>query len=160
MLQQRHGLDLYDHRLRNAAHLCLMEGTNQLQGLERRLREAHPLARLRQDRLRLSRLNDRLNDHHPRFGLAEARHDWEKRHARLGEAARRAVKTETDTLAQLAQRLDSASPLKVLSRGYALVEDDRGAAVGSADQLAPNQKVSLRFADGRAKVRVEEVKRE
>jgi len=157
VMHQRHGLDLNDHRLRNATHLCLMEGMNRLQNMERRLREAHPLARLRKDRLQLSRLNDRLNDHHPRFGLAEARHDWEKRFARLGDAARRRLESETDALAHLAQRLDSASPLKVLARGYSLVEDEEGNPVGSTRRLAPDQKVALRFADGRAKVRVEDV---
>ena len=130
---------------------------NHLQALDRRLREAHPLARLRKDRLQLRRLNDQLSEHHPRFGLAEATHDWEKLHARLGDAAELAVRAEANTLAHLAQRLDSASPLKVLARGYALVQDDGGKPVGSTSQLTPDQKVDLRFADGRAKVRVEEV---
>ena len=160
LLHQRHQLDLKGHRLRNAVHLCVMEETNRLQALDRRLREAHPLTRLRKDRLKLGRLNDRLNDYHPRFGLAEARHDWERLSGRLGDAAQRRLQSETDALAHLAKRLDSASPLKVLARGYSLVENEKGNPVGSTRELTPDQKVTLRFTDGRAKVRVEDVHRD
>ena len=127
---------------------------------ERHAESCHPLTRLRKDRLKLGRLNDRLNDYHPRFGLAEARHDWERLSGRLGDAAQRRLQSETDALAHLAQRLDSASPLKVLARGYSLVENEKGNPVGSTRELTPDQKVTLRFTDGRAKVRVEDVHRD
>lgn len=154
---QRHELDLADHRLRAAVHMVQMEASARLQGLDRRLREAHPLARLRQDRLALTRLNDRLNAQHPRFGLAEARHRWEEQRRRLVEASRLRLARSGERLALLAQRLDSASPLKVLARGYALVEHEDGRAIGSTEQLTVDQEVGLRFAKGRAKAQIKEV---
>ena len=55
----------------------------------------------------------------------------------------------------LAARLDSASPLGLLSRGYALVHDPDGRPVTRAVGLRPGMKLGLRFADGERLVRVD-----
>ena len=47
-----------------------------------------------------------------------------------------------------AARLESVSPLAVLSRGYALVSDSSGHPLTSADSVKPGARLSLRFADG------------
>lgn len=61
-------------------------------------------------------------------------------------------------LALLSGRLDALSPLRTLSRGYAIAfEEKTGAAVRDASRLAPGDRVRLRFARGGALATVEEV---
>ena len=59
------------------------------------------------------------------------------------------------TLALAAGRLDALSPLRVLSRGFAAVENAHGALVLRASDLHGGDSLSLRFADGRVPVRVD-----
>ena len=56
-----------------------------------------------------------------------------------------------------AEKLEVLDPLRVLSRGYAIIEDQGGRAVSRAAELQPGQKISARFADGRAAAAVEDV---
>ena len=57
-------------------------------------------------------------------------------------------------------RLLALSPLAVLERGYALVYDAAGNLVKEAEHLHANDSLQLRFAHGRAKVRVTETEKE
>lgn len=50
-----------------------------------------------------------------------------------------------------AARLESVSPLAVLSRGYALVTDRAGLPITSAACVKPGARLGLRFADGEVK---------
>ena len=58
-------------------------------------------------------------------------------------------------LALAAGRLDALSPLRVLSRGFAAVENAQGSLVLRAADLHSGDSLSLRFADGRVPVRVD-----
>ena len=51
-----------------------------------------------------------------------------------------------------AARLESVSPLAVLSRGYALVTDRAGLPIIGAVGVKPGARLVLRFADGEVKV--------
>ena len=51
------------------------------------------------------------------------------------------------------------SPLRVLSRGYAIASDDSGRCVRSVRELEAGEKLSLRFTDGSADCLVEQVRR-
>ena len=53
-------------------------------------------------------------------------------------------------------RLDALSPLKVLSRGYAVARDDTGRVLKRVEQLPPGQVFRLRVTDGDVRARVEE----
>jgi len=60
-------------------------------------------------------------------------------------------------LSVLAGKLDSLSPLKVLSRGYSIVYDKNGKKViKSADSLKMGDSIQVRFETGRAKCTVKE----
>ncbi len=59
---------------------------------------------------------------------------------------------------QLAAKLDALSPLKVLGRGYAIAEKD-GAAIRSADAVAPGDRISVKLTGGSLDCAVEEVHR-
>jgi exodeoxyribonuclease VII large subunit len=51
-------------------------------------------------------------------------------------------------LGRAAGKLDSLSPLAVLSRGYALVWDGEGRLLRSADQAAPGDALRIRLERG------------
>jgi exodeoxyribonuclease VII large subunit len=56
--------------------------------------------------------------------------------------------------ARAASHLGALSPLAVLSRGYSVVNDTKGMAVRSAAQIAPGDRVGIRFHEGRAEARI------
>lgn len=57
---------------------------------------------------------------------------------------------------RLAASLDAMSPLKVLSRGYAIASDDSGKLVRSVSGVKPDDRIRLSVSDGVIKCRVEE----
>ncbi len=59
----------------------------------------------------------------------------------------------------LSQTLSSLDPHQVLSRGYALLRQENGTVVRSADDLAPGQTLQVQLAEGRARVQVLDVNR-
>lgn len=61
-------------------------------------------------------------------------------------------------MAALAAGLDAMSPLKVLSRGYAIAQKEDGAVLSSVDQVTAGERLMLRLSDGSLRCRVEEEK--
>ena len=55
-------------------------------------------------------------------------------------------------------KLDAMSPLKVLTRGYAMVESEDGNVVRSVRQLTPGSQVNIRLSDGTFNANVTHVK--
>jgi len=73
----------------------------------------------------------------------------------------RAVAVSRDTrqarLAALGARLEALDPKRVLSRGYAWLEDAQGQAVTAAASLSPGQSVRAVLADGAVVAEVRQV---
>ena len=67
---------------------------------------------------------------------------------KLGNAALRAVTEKKHNLAKAAASLDAMSPLKVLSRGYAVASKENGTIIKSKDQLHSGEKFKLTLTDG------------
>ncbi len=78
----------------------------------------------------------------------------------LSTAENAVLAGERKRLETSAARLDAMSPLKVLSRGYSITEDDRGAAIVSASALHPGDHIAIRFHRGSVDARVEQVREE
>jgi exodeoxyribonuclease VII large subunit len=57
------------------------------------------------------------------------------------------------------RRLEALSPLRVLGRGYAIVEGSDGRVRASVATLRPGEHAKLRMRDGRADVTVEGVEK-
>jgi exodeoxyribonuclease VII large subunit len=108
--------------------------------------------RVRRERVQRARLV------HPRESLARTRQRLDALDQRLGSAMTRDLRRRQDALARAARTLDALSPLRVLGRGYALVRDDQGHVVSDAGELQVGQGLDLRFAQGSARVRVEETR--
>ena len=60
---------------------------------------------------------------------------------------------------RLTAALDAMSPLRVLTRGYAIANDSEGKSIRSVETLRPGDRIRLTLADGRADCRVENIKR-
>lgn len=56
-----------------------------------------------------------------------------------------------------AARLDSMSPLKVLSRGYSYATGEDQKIISSVRALAPGQKIRIRFEDGSARAEIKDI---
>jgi exodeoxyribonuclease VII large subunit len=80
--------------------------------------------------------------------LAAARSQSQSAEARLYRAAQVSVAARRAAHAELRRELTALSPLAVLSRGYALVQDEQGTIVRSVDQLTENQQVGTRLSNG------------
>ena len=65
-----------------------------------------------------------------------------------------------ERLARAVGVLDALSPMKVLSRGYAMTADENGKLIRSVKQLRENETIELRLVDGSAKCRVDQVTEE
>jgi exodeoxyribonuclease VII large subunit len=81
----------------------------------------------------------------------------DERQARLEAALARRMQRQAERLEARAAVLESANPIALLGRGYAIVlRDLDGRAVHTVDEIAPGDRVRIVLADGEAKARVEE----
>ena len=74
----------------------------------------------------------------------------------LYHAASERLRAPGNRLASLAAALDAMSPLKVLGRGFSLVENSTGEIVRSCADVAVGEKVTVRLSDGQLRCCVDE----
>jgi exodeoxyribonuclease VII large subunit len=115
--------------------------------VERRLPDPHRLVAVR--RASLDLLAHRLEASALRT-VASARSVMERVAARVTDAPLRASLREARAhLAGATARLESASPLAILQRGYVLVTDPVGHPITTAAAVKPHAKLQLHFGDGK-----------
>jgi exodeoxyribonuclease VII large subunit len=119
------------------------------------------LERAKRDRLnglqrRVAELAGMVLRHDPRRLLGEVRERIATSSTRLDRTWERFVRDLATHLRATEARLHALSPLEVLHRGYALVQNADGVLVRSAFQLAPGDLVRTRLNDGSFSSRVEE----
>lgn len=78
---------------------------------------------------------------------------------RLIVSEERALSSRRQSFVALTAALDAMSPLRVLTRGYAIAADSRQRCIKSIEELHPGDPVLLTLADGTADCRVETTKR-
>ena len=140
----------------------------------------HPGDRLRSQLQHLSHLANRLCGSWKRY--AEAR-SWETRRVahelaatrpdlrrlddrcaellrRLREGSRARLDGAHTRLSALDAHLKHLNPQLVLERGYSIAADGSGNIVRDAARLAPDDELTVTFARGSARTRVEKVKKE
>ena len=112
----------------------------------------------------LTQLRERLNSYRQKRVLTDPSTSIDNRRIsldysrdRLCAAQERILAGKRQQYVRLASSLDAMSPLRVLSRGYAVASDEAGATVRFAAQLRRGERLRLRFADGGADCRVEEL---
>ena len=115
-------------------------------------------------RKQLTRWRERLDDlsqkrvlTDPVASLDNRRVALDRARDRLAAMQERSLADKRRQLVRLGASLDAMSPLRVLSRGYVVACDERGTAVKAARALKTGDLLKLRFADGSARCRVEDL---
>jgi exodeoxyribonuclease VII large subunit len=139
-------------RLKHPGHL-LREQAQRLDDLEQRLIFAQATAS-RQRQSQLALLTSRLHACSPSHRLAQLQRDSEHLAYRLEEAMQRKLKAARNRFAQLAQLLDSLSPLRTLERGYAIISNRDGVVITEADKVSEGEVLDARLAKGRLELTV------
>ncbi len=141
-----------------AAEMAVCELSELLDGIQEQQRK---LFRLMQNRIQLER--SRIRQTELRLKMQSPEQVLNQKRGRLLELEtlfhdrmEHKLVREKDRLALLAERLEGLSPLRQMARGYAYVADEEHKAVQSVKALAAEERLTLYFSDGRAKVRVEE----
>ena len=141
----------------NAAELAVpdqQQERQRLDGLTLRLRQAMEV-QLDRDRKELRRLEQSRVLRNPVAVVDDQRMRLDGVQRRLAMALERTLRRGRVELAGLAGRVDAMSPLKVLSRGYAIAKAE-GRAVTTVEQVQPGQAMDVLVADGVYDCRVEE----
>lgn len=131
LARQRQHLDQLQARLQRAMDQRLASARQQHRHLERCLERFVPAQQVDAARLRLARANERL-------------------HAIMPQR----LHTERTRLAGLMRELNAVSPLAVLGRGYAIMENAEGQVIKRAEDTRPGEKLSARLGEGRLTVEV------
>jgi exodeoxyribonuclease VII large subunit len=147
-------LENLTRRLRHPSER-LRQQAQRIDDLDLRLRRAFE-RQLSQRRERLLHLQTRLAGQHPQRSLALLRQRLDSLADRLPRAMREGLKQRRLQLQHQMHSLHTVSPLATLSRGYAILLDERGQAVRRADQTQPGQRLRARLGEGELEVRVED----
>ncbi len=75
----------------------------------------------------------------------------------LEKSLNRTLESKKSQLLSSAKQLDALSPLKTLSRGYAITFDEKGKHISKAQKLKKDEKIKLQLTDGAAICTVNEV---
>ena len=68
--------------------------------------------------------------------------------SRLVSAQNRILARQNQRYVALVSKLDAMSPLKVLTRGYAVVSDEEGHILRSVGEVTPGDNITVRLSDG------------
>ena len=130
-----------------------------VQALTTRLNAAQT-TRLKRYRTQLDRLAASRVLTSPRAAYRLRRETVAGLEKRLNLSMSRRLTFKRQSMERVVASLAALNPLSVLSRGYALVQTETGKVVPTAAELTAGDRVNLRFADGSARVRVEEIETE
>jgi len=103
---------------------------------------------------RLLEANRRLQANDLRLRLAHGMHSGQSLHERMARAMKERLWQSRKRLESLDLHLRQLSPLAVLSRGYAIVQNPQGQALRSASETGPGEDLSVRLSRGRLNVTV------
>jgi exodeoxyribonuclease VII large subunit len=151
-VEARRGLERWASSLQRGADGAVGARARHLAALAR-----GPARALHRERVALNQLTREIRASSER-GLAERR-SFQRRIAVvvLERARRRAVGAELGGRREALRRFEVAlrahEPERILERGYALAENSAGEPVTSADAARAEDRINLRFADGKLQVR-------
>ena len=110
--------------------------------------------RLIQSRQRWKSLDERLQQMDLRLRFAEFRRRLEAATDQAARCMHLRLSRLEGQLAPMQAHLTQLSPVKILERGYAIVQDTEGHVIKSADQAPPGADVRLRLAEGERQAKI------
>ncbi|SFC13841.1 Exodeoxyribonuclease VII large subunit [Alkalibacterium subtropicum] len=110
---------------------------------------------VKEEKYRVHLLDQELKAYHPGTQVRQAAGNLDALTKQLMTSARQLVKNEENDVNNLIQSLDHLSPLKILSRGYAITQG-KGGIVKSVEQVKPDDPIDITVSDGLIKARVAE----
>ena len=164
----KQNLSAYEQFFASAMRKQLNQHQQKLEWLQKRLK--HPGQRLRDHQQRLDELDSRLNNatHKllqlkqtqlqagrtnllrvtPKHSIAQLRSQQQNLKHRLVLALQNSNQQAQQRISQLAQRMQSISPLATLARGYSIVSDEQQNIIRSTNQLKTGQLIQTQLHQG------------
>lgn len=105
---------------------------------------------------RLNYLMQGLNSQHPKHRLKQLQQVNDHLTLQLKQQIKQLMQTKNQSLKHQVHLLDAYSPLKSMSRGYALVEH-KGELVRSVKQLEVGMDLSIQFSDGQVAAEINQI---
>ena len=115
---------------------------------------------LRESRRQLDMLRASASLQSPTRYIALRRESLNSTKLRLLAAQQRSIGKKRQQFISCTAKLDAMSPLKVLSRGYAMVSTTDGQVIKSVKHIAPGNKANIMIADGTIDVTVNAITEE
>lgn len=97
---------------------------------------------------RLEQISRRKALQDPMAGIRDRRVLVDYQRTRLASALERKIGTSRERFTHMAATLDAISPLKVLSRGYAIAKTQQGHLIRRIGEVNPGDAIRLRVSDG------------
>ncbi len=143
-----------------AAEIAVFDLHGALQSLEESRLSMQRLfsRRLQSDQQRIRLLAMRLQKAGPKQRLLTQQQRLQESRTKLTYCAKEVMGRYRHQLMLLAEKMDSASPLKKMGQGYGFISDQTGKAKRSVTELAVGEKVNLYFTDGKAETEVLRIK--
>lgn len=134
----------------NAAELAVPDQNTLRQVLDSSMDtlQTHFLRQIRNARQRLSALSGSATLQSPEQYMQLRRDSLMHTQTRLFSAGTQLINKHKHNYATLTAKLDAMSPLKVLTRGYAMVQSGNGNVVRSVHQVKEKDTIHIRFEDG------------
>ncbi|QKX18769.1 exodeoxyribonuclease VII large subunit [Microbulbifer sp. YPW1] len=148
-LQLRHlrqQVQLVSNRIRHPKEQ-LQNRAQRLDHLEMRLQTA-VRSRTLANTQRLAQVERALNHVHPRQQIALAQTQLSQQAQRLKKSIDSTLQHKRELVTHAGQLLNSVSPLAVLDRGYAIVQDEQKQVIRRAQDVISGQKVYARLSEG------------
>ena len=96
----------------------------------------------------------KLNTLSPQIRIREQKQRLENFAKILQNTFKNYLENKKTALVNLSKRLDTVSPLKRLSGGYAYISDDKNNKVLSAESVKPEDELNIYFSDGKVRAKV------
>ena len=113
---------------------------------------------LKSARIHLNALSASPGLQSPMGYLQQRRRNLENLRDRLSAAQTHQISLKKQRFIGVTSKLDALSPLKVLTRGYALTQQEDGTVIRSVKHVKANDRLRITLADGSMTVKVTEVK--
>ena len=104
--------------------------------------------RLKNCRLEIQNAQRILKIHSPISRIANSYLEVDKLQERLNFALKTKISREKNKIEGLNNLLTAYNPIKVISKGYAIIEDEEEHLIVSKEQLSENKKIKISLRDG------------